>query len=40
MVLGITLLKMFQEPLDDLASRREDGKTNQDKQYSLEKGKE
>jgi len=40
MEVGITLLKMFQEPPDDLASRRQDGKTNQDKKYSLEKGEE
>jgi len=31
MEVGMTLLKMFQEPLDDVAPRRQDGKTDQDK---------
>jgi hypothetical protein len=40
MEVGMTLLKMFQEPHYDLASRREDGKTNQDKENSLHKREE
>jgi hypothetical protein len=31
MVMGITLLEMFQKPLYDLASRREDAQADQDK---------
>jgi hypothetical protein len=40
MVVGITLLKMFQKPLYDLASGRQDSQTNQDKENTLQNGEE
>ncbi len=38
MVVGVTLLKMFQKTLYDLTSGRKDHQTNQDKQNPLKDG--